>query len=335
MKVIIPVAGVGSRLKPHTHSMPKQLLEIAGKKILNYIIDGVLELEPSEMIFVVGHKKEAIVDFIDTNYKGYNYSFIEQTVRDGDGSAVRLGLKNVKFDEDVLIVFGDTVTDISYKRLLSAVDLPDCIVLGMEVENPSHYGIMNVMDNMDVYEVEEKPVEPKSNLAIIGSYYFKSSNILNDMLNNFYENKITEKGEFRLIQAIRQYIQVRDLSVKAAKVDGWFDCGRPAVVLAANRYFLEKNCSNGISLRDDSVIISPSFVAKTAVVDGSVIGPFASIGEGCVIKNTVVRDSIVGSKSVINNLNLRESLVGSEVVLNAKATKINIGEKSEVDFYVE
>lgn len=330
MKIVIPVAGLGSRLKPHTHTMPKPLMEVAGKPILEYIIENSLKLNPSEIIFVVGYMKESIKGYIDKFHLDLNCRFVEQKVRDGDGSAVRIALENLEEDEELLVIFGDTLIDFDLKEILRSKNVPDSIIFGMSVEDPEHYGIMNVKDNREIYEVEEKPKKPKSDIAIIGTYYFKSALMVKNILDEFHKKMETIKGEFKIVQVIKRYIEMVDRSIKVSIVKKWFDCGRVEVLLNANHYFLEKSSKGNVMVKGNSVIIPPSYVSKNAKIDNCVIGPYASIGDDCEIKDSVVKNSIVGYRSKIENLVMKNSLIGKDVVLHGKPTRINIGEKSEM-----
>lgn len=330
MKVVIPVAGIGSRLKPHTFSTPKPLMEVAGKAILSYIVDEVLRLNPTEVIFVVGHLRSSIEDYILKNYPQMNSVFVNQIVADGDGSAIRLALNHTNEDEEVLVVFGDTLIDFDIKKVIDSDKNSDCLVFVMEVAEPQHYGVVNLDTKGNIVETEEKPENPKSNLAIIGAYYFKSSFVLRDYLNGFYENKITVKNEYKLIQGIQEYISKGSFKVRASKVKKWFDCGRVSVLLEANQYFLEKYSKGKIVTSGTSIIIPPSFVHKSAVLDGCVIGPYVSIGENCYLKDVGVKRSIINPGASIKNIILSDSLIGKDAKLRDKARQMNIGEKSEI-----
>ncbi|MDA3856143.1 MAG: sugar phosphate nucleotidyltransferase [Candidatus Woesearchaeota archaeon] len=330
MKVVIPVAGVGSRLKPHTFSTPKPLMDVAGKAILSYIVDEILKLNPTEVIFVVGHLKSSIENYISKNYPDMNSVFVNQTIADGDGSAIRLALNHTSEDDDVLVVFGDTLIDFDIKNAIELNQKSDCLVFVMKVENPEHYGVVNLDLKGTIINTEEKPENPKSDLAIIGAYYFKSSFVLRDYLNYFYDKKITVKGEFKLIQAIQEYIAKGTFEVYASKVKKWFDCGRVSVLLEANNYFLEKSSKGKIVMRDTSIIIPPCFVHKSAQLENCVIGPHVSIGENCHLKDVAVKRSIINQGASIKNIVLSDSLIGKDASLRDKARRMNIGEKSEV-----
>lgn len=330
MKVVIPVAGVGSRLKPHTSTVPKPLMEVAGKSIIDYIIEDLLPLKPTEFIFIVGYRKVAMKNHIRENYPQINAKFVHQKERNGDGAAIRIGLEKSRKDDEVLVLFGDVLIDFKLQKSLLKAKKNDALVYGMEVDQPQHYGIMNLDKESNIYQVEEKPQVPKSNLAIIGAYYFKSSKLLYSILEDLYKKQKTIKGEYKLVQALEEYIRRKDLKISGYKTKKWFDCGRPEVLLAANKYFLQKNSSDKIRHKGSNVIIPPCFIAKDAIVERSVIGPYASIGKGAKIKNSHIHNTIVGNKAYIENANLDSSLVGKEVKLYYKANSINIGEKSEI-----
>ncbi len=332
MKVIIPVAGVGSRLKPHTFTTPKALLEVAGKPILEYIINDALKLNPSEIIFVVGHLKESIESFVKTVFPTINSSFIDQKVRDGDGSAIRLALEKFDTEEEVFVIFGDTMIDFEIKKSLTKNN-SDAIIYTMPVEEPSHYGIVNYDPaNMRISQVEEKPENPKSNLAIIGVYYFKSLLRLKYVLNELYAKKITIKGEYKLVQAIDKYTKDKESFVQAKVVNSWFDCGRPSVLLEANDYFLKKLGKGKITIKGDNLIIPPVYINKTAIIKKSIIGPNVSIGENACLENVIIEDSIICSDSILKNVLLKKSLIGKNVKYTKDMPKTNIGNNSEIEF---
>lgn len=332
MKIIIPVAGIGSRLKPHTFTTPKPLMEVAGKPIIDYVLDDVKKLNPSEVVFVVGYKKQAVKEYVLEKYPQLNSSFVYQKVRDGDGSAVRLALETINEDDDFYVIYGaDTLVDFNVKKAITTNKGTDALIFAMKVPNPSSYGVVNYDENYNITQVEEKPQKPKSDLAIIGAYYFKSTFTIRNHLRHFYDNKITEKDEFRLIQAIRQLVEDENKIVKVYPVDEWFDCGRIEVLLNANKYFLSKK-SNGskISIRDTSIVIPPVYIHKDAVIKNSVIGPNVSIGKGAKLENVNISNSIINPNSDIKNVILSNSLIGKEVIYKDKMKQLNIGDKSEL-----
>lgn len=334
MKVVIPVAGIGSRLNPHTYSTPKPLMEVAGKTIIARVLEDVKKLNPEEIIFVVNYKKELIEDYIKENFPSLKCSFVEQTTRDGDGSAVRCALKKFDFDDEVFVIFGaDTLLDFDIKKSIVRNRLCDVLVFTCEVEDPKHYGVVVCDKNNRITEIEEKPQNPRSNQAIVGAYFFKSSDVLKKNLEYFYNNKISVKGEYKLMQAISKYIQAPDSMVKACKVDKWFDCGRPEILLNSNKYYLSQTSKLSKPVaQGNALLIPPCYIHKNAKLENCVVGPYVSVGDGAVLENVCIQNSIVGSKSQISNIILKNSLIGKEVILRHRLKQINIGDKSQIFF---
>jgi glucose-1-phosphate thymidylyltransferase len=330
MKVVIPVAGVGSRLKPHTNTIPKPLMQVAGKAMLDYVIEDALSINPEELIFIVGYKRESIKKHVLEKYPNVKKRFIVQKKRDGDGSAVRLGLEDIKEDSELLIIFGDTLIDFSLKNALKNRKNVDGIVFGMEVEDPRHYGVINLDKNNNIVSIEEKPEKPKSNIAIIGTYYFKSLQEVKLLLNFFYKKQETINGEYKIAQVLQELVKNKNKILKSSLVKKWFDCGRPEILLRSNQYFLKKNSKNSNILKKDYVIVPPCFIAKSAVIKNSIIGPYVSIADNVIIENSIIENSIINQSSSIKSVLLHDSLVGKEVVVEGKSTKINIGEKSQL-----
>lgn len=338
MRVIMPVAGKGTRLKPHTTAVPKSLINVAGRPVLKHVLDGILELDPSDVVFSVGYKKEEVIFYVENNYSNLNYHFIEQKILDGDGSAVRLGLEGVtaENDDEVYVVFGaDTLIDFDLKVLIEKgrLDGVDVLVFAKSVgaDAAKNYGVLNIDDLGEVYEVEEKPEFPKSDLAIIGAYYFKSAFLLKTFLDDFYSKKETVKGEYKLIQAIGSYVRNDSLSVKTCTVEEWFDCGREEVLLEANRYFLEKDHGNGgVERRGNSTIFHPCFVPGDVVLNRCIVGPHVSIGSGSVLTNVNVQDSIIGAYNNAKNIILEKSVTGDSVEIVRSKKSVSLTEKCSI-----
>ena len=328
MKIVIPVAGIGSRLKPHTHTVPKPLIEVAGKPMLDYVVEEALKVNPDELIFVVGYKKEAIIEHIRSKYSNIRISFVEQVNRDGDGSAVKLALDHVEKDSNLVVFFGDTLIDFDLKKAIEK-QKADGIVFSMEVSTPQHYGVLELDENMEIHSIEEKPENPKSNHAIIGTYYFSSLQKVKRILTSIIENQETMGGEYKLAKVLQYYINDDSLSLKASPVKNWFDCGRPEILLRSNQYFLEKKSkSNTIEKQGSTLIIPPCYISESATITSSIIGPNVSIGSGVTISNSKISDSIISHNSEIDYMLLEESIVGKEVVAKGKAQHLNLGEKS-------
>jgi len=337
MKVVIPVAGLGSRLKPHTFTTPKPLMQVAGKAIIDYVLEDVSTLNPSEVVLVVGYHKEKVVDYVLKKYSNLNFKFVEQSVMDGDGGAIRVGLDAIigdsSLDEDLYVIFGaDTLIDFNLKKELRKAKDLDAVIFGMRVDDPSHYGIINLDKKGRVISVEEKPENPKSNLAIIGAYYFKSAVRVKNLLDDFYRRNERVKDEFKLIQVLDNYISNKNLNVGTLEVSSWFDCGRREVLLEANKYFLTKNSTlDKITKKGDSIIIPPCYIAKSAKLEKCIVGPYVSVGDNAKLSNLVVKNSIVGSNSHVETFVLENSLIGRDAYLSGNANSLNLGDKSEIN----
>ncbi|MEM2115959.1 MAG: sugar phosphate nucleotidyltransferase [Candidatus Woesearchaeota archaeon] len=336
MKAIIPVAGKGTRLKPHTHSTPKPLLEIAGKPILAYIIDEILTVsEIDEIVLILGHLGKEIESYISGYVKEKKISFVYQEVLNGDGGAIRLGIENIlkgtRVDDDLLIIFGDTLIDFNLRKALKEKEKYDGIIFAKEVKEPWMYGVIVTNEQGIIIDIEEKPQKPKSNLAVIGAYWFKSMNLVYKKILTLFEKNITTKGEYKLADAMGLMIK-ENHCLKAIKVKEWFDCGRVDILLEANKYMLDKLCEGKKVVRGNCLIIGPAYVAHTAQIENSIIGPYASIGENTKIKNCIIKNSIIGKGTTLNNLTIYDSVIGKEVVVESQEKKLNIGDNSVLLF---
>jgi len=322
MKVIIPVAGIGTRLRPHTHTDPKALLHVAGKPILGHILDRVKNLKASEVIFVIGFMGEDIKKYVRMNYK-FKSSFVEQRQLKGLGYAIHLAAQKVKKDEPLLIILGDTIVESDVSRVVrSKYDS-----LGVKkVEDPKRFGIVE-LKNSWAKRLVEKPNKPTSNLALVGIYYIKSVPLFKRCLEQVMQKGIKTKKEYQLTDALQLMIE-KGIRFSVFNVKGWYDCGKPETLLETNRHLLSK-AKTKRSLRG-SVLIPPVYVSRFAKVCNSVIGPYVSIADDAFIKNSVIRNSIIGKKAIVNNCLLDSSLVGTGAEVNGVFNKFNVGAWSEI-----
>lgn len=336
MKVVIPVAGGGSRLKPHTLSTPKQLLKVAGVPMLDYVIKSCMKLNPDEVVFVVGHHKDQIMDHIKKEFSDIPYSFVEQKVRNGDGAAILLGLESLfgKDDDELFVLFGDTLIDFNIIEMVEQSRKKSGSVACQKVENPTQYGVVELNSKNEIIGLEEKPQEPKSDLAIIGAYYFNSFKMVYEMLQDHMDKQITLKGEYRIAQVILDLAKDKKKNLDVFVVDKWFDCGRPSVLLEANNYFLDLfSKANDSALKfENSIVIPPCYISKNAKIKNSIIGPYASIEDGCEIENSHISHSIIASRTKVEYMHLTESLLSHDALIKGKSRKVNVGEKCEIEF---
>ncbi len=326
MKAIIPLAGVGTRLRPHTHTKPKPLIKVAGKAVLGHILDRLKAIEGSieEVIFVTGEMGEQIEAYVSKNYN-FKARYIEQDRLLGDGYAVNLAKEFI--EEDVLIVFVDTIfeTDLNVIKGNKA----DGIVWVKETDTPERFGIVQ-LENGFIKKIVEKPSEFISNLAVIGLYYFRDGKRMMAYLDKAIKNGVTSKGEYRMADAISLMIQ-DGIKLESAEVKVWADCGKPETLLETNRYLLSNGRHKEIKGKN-SVIIPPVYIEEDARIENSIIGPYVSVAAGCNINGSIIRDSIIDQGSVIENAVIEGSLVGNYAVVKGRFKKLNVGDSSQVDF---
>jgi glucose-1-phosphate thymidylyltransferase len=323
VKAIIPAAGIGTRLRPHTHTAPKALLHVAGKPILGHIIDELRAFGIRDMIFVIGFMGEKIVEYVRENYK-LNAEFVTQEELKGLGWAIYLTREQLK-DEPVLIILGDTIFETDLNNVIGG----EFDSVGTKtVDDPRRFGIAET-DGKFVTALVEKPDKPTSNLALVGIYYIKSTALFKKCLDEMVQKKITTRGEYQLTDALGLMIK-SGARLTTFNVDGWFDCGKPDALLATNRYLLSQIKS--VDNRKGNVIIPPVFIAPSAILESSVIGPYVSVAQDSKIIRSIVRDSIISEGAEVIDSMLESSLVGNHSLLTGHYRKVNLGDSSEVGY---
>jgi glucose-1-phosphate thymidylyltransferase len=325
MKVILPVAGKGTRLLPATKYTPKPLIRVAGRPVLDYVVDKLTGLEIEELIFITGHLKEQIEAYATEAYD-IPSRFVEQKVQDGTAGAVHLARPYI--DGPVLIVFVDTVFDAD----LSIVETEDAdgIIWAKEVEDYQRFGV--VVTDADGYmqRIVEKPSQPISRLANIGLYYIRDWRTLYEGIERTLAGP-QQKGEWFLTDAF-QYMIDQGRRLKTAEVSGWYDCGKVETVLSTNLHLLQHGGARPPRGGDGVEVIAPVFVADGATVEGSRIGPNVSIDAGAVVRGSAIRDAIVGRNAVLDGATVRHCVIGDgaeirgESLYNMVAARDEIGE---------
>jgi glucose-1-phosphate thymidylyltransferase len=325
MRAIIPVAGIGSRLKPHTFSTPKVLLNVGGKPIISHIIDKLLDEGINKATFVIGHLGEMIREYIQSEYPQLKSDFIEQKNKEGLGHAIYTAIPT--FDEkEIFIILGDTIFDVDLKTVFHQKHSS----LGVKkVDDPRRFGVAVIEENF-VKKLVEKPQDSISNLALVGLYYIADSNALKEGLNELIKNDIRTKGELQLTDALQIMINNGE-KFTTFPVDGWYDCGKPETLLSTNKFLLEQKSS--CRKFDDVVINDPVFIADDAKVENSVIGPYTTLDKGCVVKDSIIKNSIVGSKAIVAKALLENSIIGNNSIIRGTYKRLNSGDSSEIDFY--
>ncbi len=337
MKVVIPLAGYGKRLRPHTFTKPKPLVNVAGKPVLGHVLDMFEKLEGvDEIIFIVGHLGEQIAAYVAQHYPHIKASYYEQKELNGQSTAIYLARERLSGAESapMLMVFVDTIieTDLAQLRTETA----DAVTWVKEVEDPRRFGVAKVGPDGYVTGLVEKPKEKDNNLVVVGFYYFKDSGQLIDAIREQVEGDVRTQNEYFLADAVNLMLK-RGLKMKVQKVDVWLDCGKTDTVLETNRYLLGHGHDNAAdyTAAEGSVIIPPVNIHPTARIMHSVIGPHATIGAGCKTENTIIRDSILDEGAEVNDALLTGSMIGKDARLSGRFRTFNIGEASEVGFHTE
>ncbi len=325
MRAVIPVAGIGTRLKPHTFTTPKVLLNVGGKPMLGHILDKLLEEGVHKATFVIGHLGDQIKDYVIREYPSIKADFIEQKKMEGLGHAIYTAIPTFD-DKEIFIILGDTVFDVYLKDVFKNKQS----ALGVKkVDDPSRFGVA-VLENGYIKKLVEKPTTPVSNLALVGLYYIANSDALIKSLNNLVQKDIRTKGELQLTDALQMMLDDGE-KIKTFDVNGWYDCGKPETLLSTNKFLLDKK---SLTKKFDNVVVNlPVYIADDAKIENSVIGPYATVDKGCVIKESVIKNSIVGSNSQVSKAMLSGSIIGSNTIVKGAFKKLNIGDSTEIDFY--
>lgn len=328
MKAIIPVAGIGSRLRPHTHTQPKALVPVAGKPILGHIIDSITDAGINELIFVIGYMGDKIQNYIVQKYAHLNVHFVVQTNKEGIGHAIWTAREHVSEGDEVLIVLGDTIFDINLKTM---IDMPFSTLGVKKVEDPRNFGVVELDEEGFITRVVEKPLIPKSNMAMVGLYKIREAKQLMQALNYNIENNLRTHNEFQLTDGLMKMI-AEGVKIQTFKVEDWYDCGKKEVLLATNTMLLNRRSSKEVPVFPNTIIIPPVSIAENCRIQNSIIGPNVSIGENTYVDHSILKNSIIGSYSQLEDVVLKDSLVGSDASLKGLSQSLNLGDSTEISF---
>jgi len=329
MKAIIPVAGIGSKLRPHTHTQPKALVPVAGKPILSHIVDKLVSNGVTDFIFIIGYLGDKIEEYIKSNYPALKTSFVLQDPREGTGQAVWLSKDLISPDEELIIALGDTIFDVDLKEIIESSGS----MLGVKkVLDPRNFGVAELDENGIIRHVVEKPPIPKSNLALVGIYKIKETKQLYDALEHIITKNQRTQGEFHLTDAIMLMIS-DGVIFKTFPVENWYDCGVKDNLLETNAMLLKKNCKQVEADKyPNTIIIPPVSIAESCQISNSIIGPNVSIGDNTIINYSILKDAIIGSYSELENAVLHHSVIGSDASLHGLSQSLNLGDSTEIDF---
>ncbi|MBC7652655.1 MAG: NTP transferase domain-containing protein [Deinococcales bacterium] len=329
MKAIIPVAGAGAKLRPHTYTQPKALIPIAGKTILSFIVDQLHEAGITEFIFIVGYLGEKIQEYVTQTYPNLTTHFVYQNERQGTGHAIEL-TKNIVGNDEVFVVLGDTICEYDIKEVM---DSPFSMLGIKKVDDPRNFGVATINEEGFIEQVVEKPSIPKSNMALVGLYKIKESHFLYECLHKLFSQNIKSNGEYNLTDALDCMIK-SGAKFKSFKVKNWFDCGKKETLLESNAILLKKFGANIINEHNflGTIIIPPVSIAPGCKIENSIIGPNVAIGPNTTINHSIVRDSIIGSYTNLFEVVLDNSLIGSDASVKGLSRSLNIGDNTEIDF---
>ena len=332
MKVVIPMAGLGTRLRPHTWSKPKQLVSVAGKAVLDHVLDSLRTLpdpDEIELINIVGYLGDQIGEHIRERYPHIKSHYVLQEDPRGQSHAIQLAREHLS--GPMLVVFADTLieTDLSFLHNESA----QAVAWVKPVPDPRRFGVAELGENGWVTRLIEKPQDVNNNLAVVGFYYFQDAQALLSAVDEQMRRDLQLKGEYYLADAINIMLE-RGLKMRTQQVDIWLDAGTPEALLETNRYLLEHGEDNSAQAmqRSGMVVIPPVFIHPTAQVSHSIIGPHVSLGAGCLVDRSIIRDSILEDEAETDQVILDGSLVGRRAHLHRRSSVINAGDNTEVSF---
>jgi len=324
MRAIIPAAGIGKRLRPHTLNVPKVMINIAGKRLIGHVLEAVESAGVSSVSIIVGYKGEQVEEYVNRYYSHLRLDFPFQTERKGLGHAVLQGLEDK--DESVLILLGDTVFDVDFK---SFVDRNENAIAVVKVDDPRRFGVAEVDSENMIKQLVEKPENPQSDLALAGMYFIKDQRVLKAAIEKLIADDIRTRGEFQLTDALQLMIEGNE-PIKAVEINGWYDCGTKESLLDSHRFLLDG--SQSTEHVEDTIIHPPVFIHPEAKVRRSVIGPNVTIDKGSEVEDTILSESIVGKHSIIRSMILKNSLIGDHSLAESHTRSINVGDYSELKF---
>jgi glucose-1-phosphate thymidylyltransferase len=324
MRAIIPVAGLGSRLRPHTYSIPKVLLNVGGKPIIGHILDKIIQDGFTSATLIVGYLGDKVREYVKKNYD-LEVDFVDQEERQGLAHSIFIS-RDTFGDEPIMIILGDTIFDVNLNTILNN----EYSSIGVKtVDDPRRFGVAE-LDGRFIKRLTEKPENPVTNLALVGLYFIKNSLLLKECLTEIIFNDIKTKGEYQLTDALQLMIDKGE-KITTFQVDGWYDCGKPETLLLTNKVLLERKSTN-VQI-PDVVIIPPVYISPCCEVKKSVIGPYTTISDGAIITESIIRNSIIGDDSKVYKALLENSIIGNHASISGLSIKINAGDSTDIELF--
>lgn len=336
MKIIVPMAGRGSRLRPHTLTVPKPLIPIAGKPIVHRLVEdiaGVLNQKIDEIAFIVSRDfgTQVETDLVAIAEKlGAKGTIYYQEKPLGTAHAIMSAKESMS--GPIVVAYADTLFRADFTLDTTA----DSVIWVKQVEDPSAFGVVKLNDKNEIVDFVEKPKDFVSDLAIIGIYYFKSGETLRDELQYLLDNNIVKGGEYQLTDGLEN-MKEKGMKFVPGKVDEWMDCGNKNVTVETNSRMLGFLQGDGVNLVSDKVqmenstIIPPCFIGENVVLKNSTIGPNVSLGDNSKVESSIIKNSLVQTHAVIKNAILDNGMIGNHAAFNGKFTSISIGDYSVIE----
>ena len=330
MKAIIPVAGAGTRLRPLTYTQPKPLIPVAGKPIISFIIDQLVDVGIRDFVFIIGYLGEKIKNYVEQAYPNLNKSFVMQEQRLGSAHAIWISREHFAEAEEVFIFFGDVIIDADFGKIVTHEH--SCVGV-KKVQKPWEYGVVEISKEGIANRVAEKPKIPKSDLAMVGIYKIKEVQHLIEALDFNIRNNIRTNGEYPLTDALQRMLE-GGVHIDPLQVDNWFNCGIKEVLFETNSTFLDRPGYDSTDLPEypNSIIIHPVSIGENCQIENSVIGPHVTISNNAKIERAIIRNSIIGNYAHIKEIVLQKSVVGNDTSITGMRQSFNIGDNTEIDF---
>jgi glucose-1-phosphate thymidylyltransferase len=328
MKAIIPVAGAGTKLRPHSYTQPKALIPLAGKTVLSIIIEQLREAGINEFVFIVGYLGDKIQDHVKHKYPDLKAHYVHQVDRQGVGHAIKL-TRNIVANDEVFVVLGDSICEYDVKEVVAS---PFSMIGVRKVDDPRDFGVAEIGDEGFIDHVVEKPQIPKSNMALVGVYKIKETEQMFQCLENNIRQGLRSHGEYSLTDALDCMINL-GAKFQSFKVENWFDCGKKETMLESNAILLKKF---GPQIEkehnfENTVIVQPVSIGTGCNIKNSIIGPNVAIGENTIVDSSIIKNSIIGSFSNLFDIVLESSIIGSDTDLKGETRTLNIGDNTSID----
>jgi glucose-1-phosphate thymidylyltransferase len=330
MKAVIPVAGIGTKLRPHTHTQPKSLIPVAGTTILGHIIGKLQAVGIQDFVFIIGYLGNKIETYVRKEFPDLRAEFVVQEPREGLGHALWVARENFRHEDSIVIMLGDAIVDVDLQKIL---DSPYSVLCVKKVDQPSLFGVTEVGEDAFITKVVEKPRIPKSNFALVGLYKLMHPEKLARSLEYIMEAGIKTQNEYHLTDALMELIRNGE-KMTTCEVDYWFDCGRKETVLHANAVLLNRPEFQQANYPEfpNTIIIPPVSIGKNCTISNSIIGPNVAIGQNTIIDYTILKSSIIGEYSELHNTVMHDSIIGNDSSLKGLSHSLNIGDNTEINF---